>query len=39
MEEILRNKDTNDVIGQIRRVAELREELDGIIKREIGNNS
>ena len=38
MNEILRNKETNDVIGQIRRVAELREELDGIIKREIGNN-
>ena len=38
MEDILRNKETNDVIGQIRRVAELREELDGIIKREIGNN-
>ena len=38
MNEILKNKETNDVIGQIRRVAELREELDGIIKREIGNN-
>ena len=38
MEDILRNKDTNDIIGQIRRVAELREELDGIIRREIGNN-
>ena len=38
MNEILRNKDTSDIIGQIRRVAELREELDGIIRREIGNN-
>jgi len=38
MNEILKNKETNDVIGQIRRVAELREELAGIIKREIGNN-
>ena len=38
MNEILKNKETNDVIGQIRRVAELREELDGIIRREIGNN-
>ena len=38
MEEIIRNKDTNDIIGQMKRVAELREELDIIIKREIGNN-
>ena len=38
MDEILRNKETNDVIGQLRRVAELREELDGVIRREIGNN-
>ena len=38
MEDIIKNKDTNDVIGQMKRVAELREELDGIIKREIGNN-
>ena len=38
MDDILRNKESSDVIRQIQRVAELREELDGIIKREIGNN-
>ena len=37
MEDIIRNKDVNDIIGQMRRIAQLREELDVIIKREIGN--
>ena len=38
MDEILRNKNSDDVIAQIRRVAEVREELQNVIKGCCGNN-
>ena len=33
MDKVLRNKDSSDLKWQIRRVAEIREELEGIFKR------
>jgi hypothetical protein len=33
MDKVLPNKDSSDLIWQIRRVAEIREELEGIFKK------